>query len=108
MNKIEDDNAHVCQVCKKQILESDIKVPRVDDDETHGYAHRECENNTNPYMKWSDDGFDAQLTLKGYFFQWIKMWFILATMINEKLHGRSIFDDDLPTQSQDGNQEKKE
>lgn len=91
-----------CQICRKKIEDNEIKVPRVeeiDDQMIHGFAHRWCENETNDYMKWSEDGLSANLTLKGQFMQWIKMWVILGAMINEKLHGRSIFDDEPKTES---------
>ena len=93
----------ICDICKKEILEGQIKVPRRNDDETDGQAHRDCENNTNPYMKWNKDGTDAYLTFKG---QWMSTFkyliFGIVLLVNWISGGK--FEDKSPiTQRGKGN-----
>jgi len=83
----------LCPICNKEILYSQMKVPRMNNNMEREFVHRECENSTNDYMKWDESG-EPHLTFKGQFFNWIKMWVILITIINEKIHGRNIFDDE--------------
>lgn len=84
----------ICPICKQEILKSQIKVPRMNDDMQRETVHRDCENSTNDYMQWNEDGTDTILTFKGQIMNYFKGFIILAVFINEKLHGRSIFDDE--------------
>ena len=69
------------------------KLSETFDCATCGEKHkRDHEHYKNEFVRYDSNG-EPYFNLKGQIMQTLKMWIIIFAIINEKIHGRKVFDD---------------